>query len=275
MQPTAQPVFGTTNGLVLRGTKIVMPDKLRTETLKLAHKGHQGIVKTKQALRTKVWWPGIDKDAKNYVQRCHACQCLGQTDPPAPLKQNPMPNKPWERLHMDFLGSYPSGETLLVVIDAYSKFPEVEIMKTTTTKAVTKRLERVFATHGLPIEVRCDNGPPFNAKEFEEYMKERGIIYRTVTPLWPQANGEAKSFMKPLNKAIKAARLEGLNWKEEIYNFLLSYRTTPHCSTGVAPIQLLFNREVRNNIPLLPRKDEINYYDLHKKSKGKYGKEAA
>ena len=106
-------------------------------------------------------------------------------------------------------------------------------------------------------------------------MKERGIIYRTVTPLWPQANGEAKSFMKPLNKAIKAARLEGLNWKEEIYNFLLSYRTTPHCSTGVAPTQLLFNREVRNNIPLLPRKDEINYYDLHKKSKGKYGKEAA
>ena len=129
----------TTNGLVLRGTKIVMPDKLRTETLKLAHKGHQGIVKTKQALRTKVWWPGIDKDAKNYVQRCHACQCLGQTDPPAPLKQNPMPNKPWEHLHMDFLGPYPSGETLLVVIDAYSKFPEVEIMK--TTKAVTKRLE--------------------------------------------------------------------------------------------------------------------------------------
>ena len=97
-------------------------------------------------------------------------------------------------------------------------------------------------------------------------MKERGIIYRTVTPLWPQANGEAKSFMKPLNKAIKAARLEGLNWKEEIYNFLLSYRTTPHCSTGVAPTQLLFNREVRNNIPL-PKKEEINYYDLHKKAK--------
>ena len=50
--------------------------------------------------------------------------------------------------------------------------------------------------------------------------------------------------MKPLNKAIRAAQLEGLDWREEIYTFLLAYRTTPQCSTGVAPAQLLFNREV-------------------------------
>lgn len=257
----------TANGLVLRGTKLVMPHKLRAGTLRLAHKGHHGIVKTKQALRTKVWWPGMDKDAKQYVQQCHACQCLGQTDPPAPLQPNKMPNKPWERLHMDFLGPYPSGETVLVVTDAYSKFPEVEIMTTTTAKAVIKRLDRIFATHGLPNEVRTDNGPPFNSKELEDYMQGRGIIFRTVTPLWPQANGEAESFMKPLGKAIKAAQLEGLDWKEEIYSFLLSYRTTPHSTTGVVPTQLLFNREVRNNIPLLAKEEEINYKELHKKAK--------
>ena len=44
----------TNNGLLLRGTHIVMPSTLGRETLKHAHKGHQGIVKTKQALRTKV-----------------------------------------------------------------------------------------------------------------------------------------------------------------------------------------------------------------------------
>jgi hypothetical protein len=209
----------TNSGLLMRGTQIVMPSKLRMETLKHAHKGHQGIVKTKQALRTKVWWPKIEKDSKDYVQRCHAYLCLGQADPPAPIKFNQMPSKPWERLHMDFLGPYTSGETLLVVTDAYSKFPEVEIMKSTTTKQVSASLERIFATHALPLEVRTDNGPPFNAKEFHQYMKDRGILYRTVTPLWPQANGEAESFMKPLNKAIRAAQLEGCYWREEIYTF--------------------------------------------------------
>ena len=98
------------------------------KTLRHAHKGQQGIVKTKQALRAKVWWPKVEKDAKDYVQRCHACQCLAQADPPAPIKFNQMPSKPWERLHRDFLGPYTnSAETLLGVTDACSKFPEVEI----------------------------------------------------------------------------------------------------------------------------------------------------
>lgn len=44
----------TENKLLLRGTQLILPKQLRRETLRLAHRGHQGIVKTKQALRTKV-----------------------------------------------------------------------------------------------------------------------------------------------------------------------------------------------------------------------------
>jgi hypothetical protein len=95
-------------------------------------------------------------------------------------------------------------------------------------------------------------------------MKDRGILYRTVTPLWPQANGEAESFMKPLNKAIRAAQLEGCDWREEINTFLLAYRITPQCSTGVAPAQLLFNREVRSTIQMSPEKREVDYKELHR-----------
>ena len=43
--------------LILRGTKIVIPKKLRPSVLSLAHEGHLGIVGTKQKLRSKVWWP--------------------------------------------------------------------------------------------------------------------------------------------------------------------------------------------------------------------------
>ena len=44
-------------------------------------------------------------------------------------------------------------------------------------------------------------------------MRDRGINHRLVTPHWPQANGEAESFMKPLGKAVKAAKMEGKDWK--------------------------------------------------------------
>ena len=262
-----QSLTVTENQLLMRGTQLVIPQQLRTKTLHLAHNGHQGIVKTKQALRTKVWWPKLDREAEAFVKQCHVCQTLGHGDPPPPLRQNTLPKKPWERLHMDFCGPFPSGETLLLVIDTYSKFPEVEIMTSTTAPAVIKRLDRIFATHGLPKEIFTDNGPPFTSREIKQFMKDRGITLRHVTPLWPQANGEAEAFMKPLAKAVKAAKLEGKNWTEELYDFLLTYRTTPHSTTGIAPTQLLYNREVRTNIPSLVKQEKVDYKDLHKQAR--------
>ena len=47
--------------LVLRGTRIVLAKKLRSRVLSLAHEGHLGIVGTKQKLRSKVWWPGMER----------------------------------------------------------------------------------------------------------------------------------------------------------------------------------------------------------------------
>jgi hypothetical protein len=59
--------LSTSQGLLLRGTRIVMPKSLRPRTLSLAHENHQGIVRTKQLLRQKVWWPGIDTEADKVV----------------------------------------------------------------------------------------------------------------------------------------------------------------------------------------------------------------
>ena len=53
--------------VILRGMRIVKPKMLRERVVELAHKGHQGIVKMKGRLRSKVWWSGIDKDAE---QKC-------------------------------------------------------------------------------------------------------------------------------------------------------------------------------------------------------------
>ena len=52
--------------LVLRGTRIVVPQKLREQILE----GHQGVVKTKQRLRSKVWWPGVDRTIEGKYVRC-------------------------------------------------------------------------------------------------------------------------------------------------------------------------------------------------------------
>ena len=161
---------------------------------------------------------------------------------------SPLPPDPWHTVHMDFCGPFPTGEYLFVVIDAYSRFPEVEIVRSTSASSIIPKLDRIFSAHGIPHVIRSDNGPPFTSEELKVYMSENGIDHRRITPLWPQANSEAESFMKPLTKAIRSAHAKGRPWTKHLYKFLLNYRTTPHSTTGFAPAELLFNRKVRNKL---------------------------
>ena len=51
-------------------------------TLRLAHEGHQGIVKTKNRLRAKVWWPKMNAAAEKLCRSCHGCQVVGELSAP-------------------------------------------------------------------------------------------------------------------------------------------------------------------------------------------------
>ena len=100
-------------------------------------------------------------------------------------------------------------------------------------------------------------------------MAENGINHSRITSLWPQANSEAENFMKPLTKAIRSAHVEGKTWKKHLYKFLLNYRTTPHCTTGFAPAELLFNRKVHNKLPQLSDNTQSTSLEVREKAKAK------
>jgi len=64
-----------------------------------------------------------------------------------------------------------------------------------------------------------------------------------------RANGEAKNFMKLLNKTEQIAHLKGRNGSTAIQEMLTGYRSTPqHPATGVAPYEALMNRQVRTKL---------------------------
>ena len=75
---------------------------------------------------------------------------------------------------------------MLVVVDYFSRYYEIENMCSTTSAEINKSLERVFMIHGLPLSVTTDNGP------FERYLEYCGIEHRKTIPLWPQANDEVE-----------------------------------------------------------------------------------
>ena len=104
-----------------------------------------------------------------------------------------MPDGPWQKIHVDFYGPLPSGEHLLV-IDRYSRYPEVEIVRSTKTSSVIPKLDKMFATHGIPCTITSDNGPPFNGSDYEQYLTALSINKHSSTPRWPQGNAEVERF---------------------------------------------------------------------------------
>ena len=164
-----------------------------------------------------------------------------------------MPDGPWQKIHTDFYGPLPSGEYLLVVIDRYSRYPEVEIVHSTKAVSVIPKLDKMFATHGIPKTMTSDNGPPFNGDDYQRYLTALGINKNPSTPKWPQGNAEVERFNQPLGKALKTATIEGKVWQQEINRFLLQYRSTPHSTTKVSPAELLFNRVVQGTLPSLKK----------------------
>ena len=242
--------------LVLRGTRILIPQDVRDKVLHIAHEGHPGIVSMKRRLRSKVWWPGIDKEVEKFCQTCHSCQLVGKPQPPEPMKSTELPQGPWQHTSVDLMTpSLPSGHTLLVVVDYYSRYLEVDFLNSTTTGKVIASLKKIFLIHGLPKEITTDNGPQFISKDFADYLEMQGIKHRKVTPLWPQANGEVERQNRSLLKRLKISQIEKKDWKEELSDYLIMYRTTPHSTTGISPAELLFKRKIRTRLP------EIDYYD--------------
>ncbi len=227
----------------------MVPQQLRRRVLDICHEGHLGVVKSKQLLRSKVWFPGIDKSVEDMISNCLPCQACTRKTVREPLQMSSLPKGPWLEVSADICGPFPTGEYVLVVLDAYSRYPEIEIVKTINTATITFALERIFATHGIPEEIKTDNGTPFQGKEFAEFLKEKGFFHRRVTPLWPEANGQVENFMKNIGKVAKTAHISGKNWRKELYVFLSNYRAAPHISTKKPPYELLMNRRVRTKIP--------------------------
>ena len=75
----------------------------------------------------------------------------------------------WDVVHTGFYRPLPTVEYLLVVIGRYSRFPDVQIVRSTQTSAVNPKLDKIFARHDIPTVGKSDDGPPYQSKEYARY----------------------------------------------------------------------------------------------------------
>ena len=122
----------------------------------------------KMVARSYVWWTKLDKDIEQLVKSCRHCQAVQNVPPVAPLHPWIWPAEPWKRIHIDFVGPF-CGRTFLVIVDSYSKWPEIIQMKSTTTAATVIHLRKLFSAYGLPEQlfpIMGHNSHPLNLQNF-------------------------------------------------------------------------------------------------------------
>lgn len=188
-QPFAKEMH-VANGVLKKENKSILPLELRSEALKIAHTAHPGMSMMKRVLRQGLWWPGMDRDAEEFVRSCPHCQLIVDSCRPQPIVLTKLPNNPWEYISMDFsTASVKENWKALVITDHYSRFLVAIPMTKTDAETTKVALARVFQTYYLPKAVRADNGPPFNSSELKNWFKELGVVYENSTPLNPTENG--------------------------------------------------------------------------------------
>ena len=107
---------------------------------------------------------------EDLVQQCRTC-ALHRDNKPEPLIATPLPDRPWQVVATDLFQM--KGMDYLIIIDCYSRYVEDAAMtKTTKASEVIRVLKSIFARHGIPEQLRSDNGPQYDSAEFSHFAKQ-------------------------------------------------------------------------------------------------------
>ena len=226
--------------LLLYRRQIVVPKSLQQQTLKKIHSGHQGIERCRLRAKSSVWWPGISHEINNLVKQCIVC-AKEITPHKEPLIPTQLPNRPWQRVGSDLFTL--GRDNYLLVIDYFSRYPEVIKLTSTTSSNIISALKSIFSRHGIPETLVSDNGPQYSSREFTAFAKSYDFCHITSSPYFAQSNGQAERTVKTMKKLLKTS--------DDHYMALLSYRTTPLPWCNISPAQLLMGRQIRTNLPQL------------------------
>lgn len=186
-----------------------------------------------------------------------------------PVKVTELPQRLWDTVEVDFCGPFPNNNYAFFLIHQYSRYPEVEFIRSISIKPVLKQLKNFFATHKVPKTVQTDNRPPFNSREFRELAREMGFHHKVVTPRHSQLQGQVEGFNRPVNKTAAIANQEGIDLQEATYDMLQAYRATPHPATKTTPYELLMNRQVRTKLEDYPTEQSPQDSEVRNRDEGK------
>ena len=225
--------------LLLYKSRIVVPMRLQRETLAKIHESHQRIERCRTRVQTSVWWPGISRELTEMVTGCSVC-ARDAALRKEPMMPTPLPDYPWQVVGSDLFTL--GNAQYLLVVDYFSRFPEIKKLTSTSSASIIATLKAMFARYRIPEILRSDNGPQYSSEEFLRFAETYGIQHLTSSPRYPQSNGQAERTVQTVKRLLRKS-------EDPPFLALLSDCATPLPWCNLSPAELLMGRRLRTTLP--------------------------
>ena len=222
--------------------KLIVPEAHRQLLIQAAHDGsaHFALKRAHQKLTTHYWWPKLWAQVKDHIEACIVCAArAGQSLKGVPVGSPiPIVPRPFYKVCMDFVKvgkTSENADTVLVIIDLFTKWPEVYIMRDLTAKELVRHWIDYICRWGPPREVITDNGKQFRSEIFRTTCEFYGTQTCYTTHYHAQSDPTERYHQWLLDGLAKVTGTVKKDWDLQIDQVLFAYRTTIHAATGMSP----------------------------------------
>ena len=262
--------------LLFKGSRVVLPSSLRQRFVRQIHEGHVGSTKMKDIIRRCVYWPGFSRDIDDFCRKCSSCQIYSENSDRPPIQ--PIADtleRPGQQIAVDITGpsEATSGKILLTVIDLFSRYPGVFVLRSSSSSEIISSLCKWFSQFGIPENLLSDNGTPFVSSEMHPFLQSLGVRHLRSANYHPQSNGCIERFHRTLKSRLKRVfDSQNVSFECALDKVMFDIRSTPHAMTGHTPAFRFLGREIRTKESLL---STLPFQSSRRIAEKEYGKRSA
>ena len=152
------------DGLVVKGTRIVIPKSKHKQVLTMIHEGHLGLGKCKLWIKGTVYWLGIKEQLEKLVLNSELCLKYSKPKSKQPANMSlgqeilihPLMKVTTDIFHF-------RSDSYLLIVDYMSRFSVVHKLKFTTVQQVASQMKLIFLEYSWPETTVSDNRPCYSA----------------------------------------------------------------------------------------------------------------